>query len=277
MDPVSAIGIATGVAGLAGQLLTASMQCYTIFSDAKDFSVDHDGFSWELETERERLMRWEAVWGVGSGGLKQKLDPGDRRYRYAVGTLARILALFADVDNLSAKYGIQERNAAKANADPPPCTSGSGVQAYSVRSGRRRDQFLAILPFPRSRSRIRENTARKSTTELSEVVPVPALGASSVKTLENPSVLQSKDLVPGLREEIQKLNEAAVEMQKLLPTYRKLQWAIVDKTRSSQLIEQLRKYNDGLFNVLPEPSRVDSMSAGQYILVGIGCGYAYRS
>lgn len=268
MDPVSASSIAFGVIGLAGQLLTTGMQCYAIFSDARDFSVDHDSFSWELETERERLIRWEAIWGVGSDGLRQKLDPGDRRYRYAVGTLARILALFADVDSLGTKYGIRERNA--VNADPCQSSGGSKpkVQELDVKGahGRRRERFLSILSHSRSRSRSRENIAAKPETELcgSLEASIPVLGASGLKLLENPSVLQNENFVPGLSEEIRKLNETAIEMQKLLPTYQKLQWAIVDKARASQLVGQLRKYNDGLFNVLPEPGRVDSASAGQY-------------
>lgn len=48
--------------------------------------------------------------------------------------------------------------------------------------------------------------------------------------------------------------------------YKKFQWAVVDKSSSNKLIEVSRKYNDGLFNVLPEPHQ--SFGAGSMIVGG---------
>ncbi|RPB09265.1 hypothetical protein P167DRAFT_307527 [Morchella conica CCBAS932] len=61
------------------------------------------------------------------------------------------------------------------------------------------------------------------------------------------------DLVHGLTEEIKRIKESTGRMQQVLPLYRKLQWAVVDKIRSSHLIRKLKEYNDGLVAILPTP------------------------
>lgn len=247
---------AFGVIGLAATLLQTSIACYGIFSDARDCGADQNNFYWQLDTERHRLMRWETIWGINCDALEQKLDPKDYRYRYAVGTLARIIALFAGVENLGAKYGIQGNNTREVDATPI-----NGSWETLVKSARRRDRLVAIFSASRSRSKARESVVKSPTepSKISETRLITTLDASGAKLLETPSTLQNKDVVPGIGEEIRKLGETAIEMQKIFPAYRKLQWAIIDKARSIQLIEQLRRYNDGLFNVLPEPSQ-----AGQY-------------
>lgn len=248
---------AFGVIGLAATLVQTSIACYGIFSDARDCGADQNNFYWQLDTERHRLMRWETIWGINCDALERKLDTQDYRYRYAVGTLARIIALLAGVENLGAKYGIQGNNTRELDITS---IQGSNTQETLVK-GRRRDRLVAMFSPSRSRSKTRESVV-KPPAESSRVLGVglvTTLDASGAKLLEPPSILQNNDVVPGLGEEIRKLNETAIEMQKIFPAYRKLQWAIVDKARSIQLIEQLRRYNDGLFDVLPEPSQT-----GQY-------------
>lgn len=249
---------AFGVIGLAATLLQTSIACYGIFSDARDCGADQSNFYWQLDTERHRLMRWETIWGINSNALERKLDTKDYRYRYAVGTLARIIALFAGVENLGAKYGIQGNSTREVDITP---IHGSGAQEVLAKGARRRDRLAAIFSSSRSRSKTRESVVKlpAESSRASETGLVRTLDASGAKLLETPSTLQNKDVVPGLGEEIRKLSETATEMQKMFPAYRKLQWAIIDKARSIQLIEQLRRYNDGLFDVLPEPSQ-----AGQY-------------
>lgn len=116
MEPA---GLAIGVVGLAGQLFKASIECYDILSDTNDFATDHDNFVWQLNTERHRLIGWEKTWGLSSG-LNQKLDPSDYRYRYVVGTLARIVSLLTSADSLSTKYGIQASEFDQAAAGNHP-------------------------------------------------------------------------------------------------------------------------------------------------------------
>lgn len=251
---------AFGVIGLAATLLQTSIACYGIFSDAKDCGADQNSFYWQLDTERHRLMRWETIWGINHDTAGRKLDPKDYRYRYAVGTLARIIALFAGVENLGTRYGIQGKNTREmTSVQLTPPTHWPRPQEVLGKGARRRDRLAAMFSPSRSRSKTREV---KSITESSEAGLIPTLDASGVKLLGNPSILQNKDLIPGLDEEIQKLNETAIEMQNILPIYRKLQWAIVDKARSIKLIEELKRYNDGLFDVLPEPSQAISVKAG---------------
>lgn len=251
---------AFGVVGLAATLVQTTIACYGIFSDARDCGPDQSNFYWQLDTERHRLMRWETIWGINCDALERKLDPKDYRYRYAVGTLARIIALFAGVDNLGAKYGIQGNNIREVDTHLIPPVRGSSSQETSVKNSRRRYRLITIFSLSKSRSKTRQSVVKSPVGPSSAPGTglVTTLDASGAKLLEPPSTLQNNDLVPGLGDEIRKLNESAVEIQKILPAYRKLQWAIVDKARSTQLIEQLRRYNDGLFNVLPEPSQAGS-------------------
>lgn len=262
-DPV---GLAIGVVGLASQLYQASMACYEIFSDVRDVGTDHDSFHWQLITEQNRLMRWEKIWGVDSGALNQRLHPSDYQYRYAVGTLARVVALFASLERLNSKYGLQFVD----DSPRPPSPEGKPVKRNSGSIFRRSksplpspnasrsDRVWDIFPFLNMRSLESEDARPSSTSPMHERPPPysslpPILDINALKLLDNPSVLQSRSLVPGLNEEIQKLKESASRMQQSLPLYRKLKWAIADKPRSIELIKQLRTYNDGLYNVLPAP------------------------
>lgn len=263
-DPV---GLAIGVVGLAGQLYAASMACYEILSDVKDVGTDHDSFHWQLVTEKNRLMRWEKVWGVDSGILNQRFHPSDYQYRYAVGTLARVVALFASLERLNSKYGLQSVDNPPRPSLPPPLkpvkrNTGSFFQrTKSLPSSNtsHSDWVLDLFPFLNVRSHEVEDAGPSSTNLMHERPPpysrLPLiLDINALKLLENPSVLQNRNLVPELDEEIQKLRETASRMQQSLPLYRKLKWAIVDKPRSIELIKRLRTYNDGLYNVLPPPT-----------------------
>lgn len=266
------IGLTIGLVGLAGQLYQAVMTGYDILSDAQDVGTDHDSFGWQLVTEKNRLIRWEKMWGVDNGTLNQKLDPNDYRYRYAVGTLARIVALFASAEDLNLKYGLQ---VVKADKGPPRSSSpnqrlrrksGSFFRRSSSplpspnssRSDRLWDRFpfLSIRPRGDEDGRPGSDTGSASPTRESPppYSPLPSiLDPKALQLLENPSVLQSENLIPGLEDEIRKLKETASRMERSLPIYRKLTWAVIDKPRSIELIKTLRTYNDGLYNVLPAP------------------------
>lgn len=213
MDP---LGFSISVVGLAGQLFKVGLQWYDILSETEGFGTDHDRFFWQIRTERNRLVGWEETWGLHSG-LNQKLDPDDYRYRYAVGTLARIVSLFASADSLWRDYGIQ-------------------AMEKPSRLSRR-------VTFPR----------QKATRETNSSIPTPltSLNSFGVKALKNPSVLENKNLVPGLAEEIACLSETTARLQQALPFYRKLRWVVADRKKAGELIRQLKQYNDGLFAVLP--------------------------
>ncbi|KAI5840255.1 hypothetical protein DFP73DRAFT_597678 [Morchella snyderi] len=224
------LGAASAAVGLADVLFKTSLQCYDILSETADTSVNHDHFVWQLNTEKHRLIRWENAWGL-TNDLDRNLDPG--QYRYAVGTLARIVSLFTSADDLSTKYGIQASNSSQQSGPSAPSRTW-----LSVRLPRR----LQRSPSPSGR------TKKPGASEI-----LPGLDASDIRALENPSILESKDLVPGLTEEIKRIQESTGRMQQMLPLYRKLRWAVVDKTRSSHLIKKLKEYNDGLVAILPGP------------------------
>lgn len=227
MDP---IGLSIGVVGVAGQLVNVGLQCFDILSETRDFATDHDSFVWQLSTERHRLKGWEEAWDVRNG-LDQKLDPNDYRYRYAVGTLARIVSLFSSAESLGTKYGIQ----ATANGQPG-----------------RFDKITGNLSF------LRRPRSRKSLATSSKAAPLPGLDVLGGLNLD---VLDNEDLVPGLAQEIVRLKETTEKMQQVLPLYRKLQWVVTDKAKSSELIGQLKRYNDGLFAILsPESTLVRPFS-----------------
>lgn len=259
-DDMESLGLAVGLAGLAGQLFRVTMQCYEILSDAQDFGIDHDSFHWQLVTEKNRLLRWEKIWGVDNGTLNQKLKPMDYEYRYAVGTLARIVSLFASAESLSSKYGLQATQPAENPSKSPDRKPEKQNKSHKKKSKtpNRPRGMLDVFTFlkPRSRkdggdspsspkSTVHEDLPRYSTFP-------PNLDSDALTLLGDPSVLQWKDLVPELDEEVRKLKEMASRVQQVLPTYRKFRWAVTDKSRSIKLIQQLRTYNDGLFNVLPE-------------------------
>jgi len=103
MEPV---GLTIGVVGLTGQLAKAATDCYKIFDDMNDVGSTYDAILHELRTQGLPLKKWEQAWGFGSDSDQPRLDSGDYRYRYSTASLARIVAVFASVDKLQAKYGI---------------------------------------------------------------------------------------------------------------------------------------------------------------------------
>jgi hypothetical protein len=218
--------------GLADVLFKTTLQCYEVLSETKDLAVNHDHFVWQLNTEKHRMIGWEKAWGLTSGS-DRKLDPDDYRYRYAVGTLARIVSLFTSADDLEKQYGIQASNSSQQSGLSTPSSSWLSVR------------------FPRHLQRSPSPSGRTKKSGASEVLP--GLDASDIRALENPSILESMDLVPGLTEEIKRIQESTGRLQQILPLYRKLRWAVVDKTRSSHLIRKLKEYNDGLVAILPTP------------------------
>jgi len=231
MEPV---GLTIGVASLTGQLARAAMDCYKIFEDMSDVGATYDSILHKLRTEGLRLKGWEEAWGLGNDvdGSQGRLDPGDYRYRYATATLARIVAVFASVDRLHAKYGIVVK---QAN------TKGSEPRRYS---------WLSLsLPFrSRSKSPLRNSN---SNTQL----VIPTIHENDLHLLENPRVLGNQQLLPGLPEEIISMTRAMDRVHQSLPIYHKLRWVVSDKAKLDDLLRTLTSLNDGLFQVIPTPGR----------------------
>jgi len=231
MEPV---GLTIGVVGLTGQLAKAAMDCYKIFDDMSDVGVTYDSILHKLRTEALRLKGWEEAWGLGNDVNQGRLNPEDYRYRYATATLARIVAAFASVDKLQAKYGIVVKEA-------------NGTDNYkSLEAGetkpRWHDRLSISMPFrPRSKSLRNANTQLAITT----------INENDLHLLENPRVLGNQQLLPGLPEEISSMTKSMDRVQQSLPMYRKLRWVIADKSKLDDLLRTLTSLNDGLFQVLP--------------------------
>ncbi|KAF8418737.1 hypothetical protein EV426DRAFT_720457 [Tirmania nivea] len=85
MEPA---GLAIGVVGLTGQLAKVAMDCYKIFDEMNDAGSTYDEVLHGLYTQGLRLKRWEEAWGFW----------GDTNHQ--------IVAVFASIDELKAKYGI---------------------------------------------------------------------------------------------------------------------------------------------------------------------------
>ena len=242
MEPV---GLTIGVVGLMGQLAKAAMDCYQIFDDMSDVGTTYDSIFHRLRTEGLRLKGWEEAWGLGND-VDVRLDPGDYRYRYATATLARIVAAFASVDKLQAKYGILVR---KANGTDKSADKGSLVLESEEPKPRWRGRLSISLPFKSHfKSPLRDLHANAQ-------LEIPRINENDLNLLENPRVLANHQLLPGLPEEISAMTKAMDRVEQSLPVYRKFCWVVADKGKLDDLLRILTSLNDGLFQVLPTLAR----------------------
>ncbi|KAF8455068.1 P-loop containing nucleoside triphosphate hydrolase protein [Kalaharituber pfeilii] len=236
---MEAVGLAIGVVGLSGQLAKVSQEWSNIFSEMKEIGYAHDAVLHDLRTEGFRLKQWEQAWRLDgsdtSSQQSQRLDPSDERYRYAVASLARIVAVLTKVAELQARY---------QNAEEKDNMCG------------KRDR---LLPVGRLFSRFRSKSPHPGSSPGRPMSPVSSLTPGDLSLLENPKILINKQLLPGLKEEIAHLNRVAQKVQQSVPTYRKLRWANTDKAKCNELVGQLKKYIDGLFDVLPPNSTISRM------------------
>ena len=222
--------------GILGQLAKAAMDCYRIFDDMSDVGTTYDSMLHKLHTEGLRLRGWEEAWGLGNDE-QGRLDPEDYRYRYATATLARIVAAFASIDKLQAKYGIAEKKADK---------SSQNLESEEPKP-RWRNRLSKSLPFGyRSKSPL-----RNANTQL----VIPTIYEDDLHLSENPRVLKNQQLHPGLPEEISTMTEAMDRVQQSLPMYRKLRWVVSDKAKLDDLLRTLARLNDGLYQVLPTSAK----------------------
>ncbi|RPB23405.1 hypothetical protein L211DRAFT_825248 [Terfezia boudieri ATCC MYA-4762] len=220
MDPA---GITIGVVSLTVQLAKAAADYYKIFDDMSDVGTTYDSSLHKLRTEGLRLKGWEEAWGLGNDVRQGRLNPEDYRYRYATATLARIVAAFASVDKLQAKYGI--------------------IVKEAKRKARWKNRLSVSLPL-RSRSKSPLRNARTEQV-------IPTIQETDLHLLENPRVLGNQELLPGLLEEISSMTDAMGRLQLSLSMYRKLRWVVADKAKLDDLLRTLTSLNDGLFHVLP--------------------------
>ena len=232
-----------GVVGLAGQLAKATIDYYRIFDDMSDIGATYDSILHKLRTEGLRLKRWEDDWGIGNDAdvSPERLDPGDYRYRYATATLARIVAAFASIDRLHAKYGIAVE---KINATD---------QAEETKPQWYKRLSMPLRPRSRSKSPLRNTNTQPV---------IPTIYDNDLHLLENPQVLANQQLLPGLLEEISAMTEAMYRVQQSVPMYRRFRWVVSDKAKLDDLLRALTSLNDGLFQVLPISAIIQTRMQG---------------
>ena len=105
-------GLAFGVIPMLPLLAKSCLECYNVLENIEGFGSNYNSFLRDLDTERLRLKHWVEAWGLGdpvttSIATKQQLGPEDYRYRYGIGILAQIIAVFGDIEALHANYGIK--------------------------------------------------------------------------------------------------------------------------------------------------------------------------
>ncbi|KAF8462319.1 hypothetical protein BDZ91DRAFT_850706 [Kalaharituber pfeilii] len=130
-------GITIGIGGLLVQLAKVSRMCYTIFSEMKEIGYAHDPVLHDLWAEGLAVGA-SLVDGNSSNQLRQHLDPTDERYRHAVATLVKIVAVFGKVAEL------QARSERKSEKDDKHGTHNN------LRVGRLFSRFRSKSPRPGS-------------------------------------------------------------------------------------------------------------------------------
>jgi hypothetical protein len=210
-------GIGISVIGLAGQLFNASLAGYNLLETAQSFGRDYEDLSHRLETEKLALQKWAEAWVLDQ--TRSKMDPNHRDYRFAVTTLARMSALFAELLEYSSRYGIE------------------GMDGSSVTPTRKRDTVRNIWRSYRPPKKPESTTS--------------GLDQDSIRLLGSPPLLQLAQIKPELEGEVNRLNESAQSLQKALPAKSKLRWSVVDKDKFGNLIQRLKEYNESLNRILP--------------------------
>ncbi|KAF8459214.1 prion-inhibition and propagation, helo domain-containing protein [Kalaharituber pfeilii] len=237
-----AAGFAIGIVGLAGQLVKLSRECTNIFSDMKEIGYAQDSVLHDLREQGLRLKHWEHAWGLdGTSQQHQRIEPDDERYRYAVAGLARIIAVFAKLAALQARYQSE------------PQKDDKSAKRDSLGVGRLVSKFRSKSPSP-GKAKPGRATSPSPQPSISSISP------SDLRLLENPKILSNTQLLPALEEEIACLARAVQNMQQSVSAYRKLCWASSDKAKCHELVGQLTKYIDGLFNVLPPNATIPRLS-----------------
>jgi len=190
-----------------------------LLSTARSFGRDYEDLCFRLDTEKLCLEKWAEAWVLEQS--RRQIHPSDRDYRFAVATLARISAVFAELLEYSS-YGMD-------------CDRGP----------RKRD----VIP-QRLRSLFRPLAISSSPAEEPSVNP-PELDQDSINLLNNPSLLNFDQIRPGLEDEVKRLRYSAESLQKALPAGRKLRWSMIDKDKFENLITRLKEHNKNLNRILP--------------------------
>lgn len=253
MDPIS---FAFGAFGLAAQLFQLGLSGYNFISDASSTGTDFDLLQNSLYIEKERYIKWGNAWGITEPDIHKEFKPGSPQYNVIIGTLARISAVFGSADEMRRRYGISPKELEKAAITITQSSVSYTDSAISTcetvgkPSALRKFGRKLKAPFRRRHSHGSAIEVRK-VANASSGSDVPVLDDTTFQHLNDPRILKMNDATPGLHAEISRISEASSMLAKTLPYYKKIRWAITDKIKFEQLIEVVRRYNDGLESVMP--------------------------
>jgi len=201
-----------------------------VLSTAQSFGRDYEDLCFRLDIEKLCLKKWGEAWVLDQSS--RQIHPSDPDYRFAIATLARISAVFAELVEYS-----------------PYCDRPRKRDAIPQRlSGLFRP--LAISPSP---------------VEEPSVNP-PGLDQDSIKLLTNPSLLNFEQIRPGLKEEVERLRYSAESLQKTLSAGRKLRWSMIDKEKFENLITRLKEHNKNLNRILPVSPKSPRLRGRLYVI-----------
>lgn len=250
MDPVS---FGVGVFGLATQLFQIGLGGYNIISDARSVGTDYDRFQSSLNIEKERYIKWGNAWGITEPEVPPELRPGSSQYNTIIGTLARISAVIGSANELHRRYGIVPREAENpvlrvesTDGDSETSSHGTGTESSRVRKF-----WRGLKP-----SLAKKNKSSTDVCIAGDLSPSPSdpkvlpLDDNVFQLLNDPRILEMNNATPGLNDEILKLSEASAKLERALPYYNKIRWAITDKAKFERLIKVVRYYNDGLYGMM---------------------------
>lgn len=116
MDPVTGIAFALGAGSFLFDVFDKSVQAYTLYSTAKGLADVSAHLVAKLLIEERRLIQWGDGVGIKpvaqatkdeASELHGRLRENDALYQTVLRALAGIEATLTDLDNLTAKYGLQ--------------------------------------------------------------------------------------------------------------------------------------------------------------------------
>jgi len=204
-----------------------------VLSTARSFGRDYEDLCFRLDIEKLCLKKWGDAWVLDQSS--RQIHPSEPDYRIAIATLARISAVFVELlEYLS-------------YCDRP--------RKRDVITQRLRGVFrpLAISSSPADEPSVNPPAEEPSVNPPAEEPSVnpPGLDQDSIKLLTNPSLLDFEQIMPGLKDEVERLRYSAESLQKSLSAGRKLRWSMIDKEKFESLITRLKVHNKYLNRILP--------------------------
>lgn len=259
-------GLALAAPAVVQQLLKTSVEGYRIFNDVKDCGKSIHRHQTKLTFEHLRFADWIQIIADHGGDLSALLDGG--KYDLAIKVLVHIADVFANVENLEKKYGIQRHpSSSSARSLPMARVKDVTAESSSLRSGKRSKAGLGRL-LSSAKSKLRGDKDKRS----SQTQFTPSFSASSESSPSTVTYI-GKEKLPSsttvLRETVRdlsgsdmalvhvqqslevtlqkyKVEDIAIHFQATISTFRQYEWVLSARTQLERLVLDLKEYNDQL-------------------------------